>query len=146
LTNSPFIKDYSAYPGEYRPPPFQWKELRKELNKPPKGGSRPKVNISECADYYKIEIAAPGHCKEDFIIGIKRNKLSIVVLQQKKVVEEQYSQLQEFNYHCFAHSIDLPQNADPDFVRAEYTEGILCMCFTKTEQAALTTVHQVIVY
>jgi len=135
-----------TYPGEYHPPYFDWDDLMKELSRPHEGSVKPTANVSEEIDHYKVEIAAPGHNKEDFIVGINNTKLSIVAKKPAYSSETKRYRIHEFNFECFSHLIDLPEDIDPDFVRAEYRAGILAIYFPKISEPTINMVHRIIVY
>src|ERR1700710_1031678 len=69
----------------------------------------PAVNISETADKYHLELAAPGLKKQDFKISLERNVLHISVEQQQENKEEdkRYSK-REYAYSSFVRSFTLP--------------------------------------
>lgn len=100
----------------------------------------PAVNISETADQYQIELAAPGLSKEDFKVILERKLLSIVV--QKEQSNEQdnknYSR-REFSYNSFTRSFTLPDSADEHNIHAKYNDGILLIQIPKKEEAKMTS-------
>lgn len=135
-----------TYPGEYHPPFFDWDDLLIELRKSREGSSKPTANVSEEADHYKVEIAAPGHNKEDFIVNIHDKKLSVVARRPAYATGTQRYRIHEFNFECFSHLVELPDDIDPDFVRAEYRKGILAIYFPKVSAPAINMVHRIIIY
>ena len=60
--------------------------------------------------------------------------------------EAENVQLQEFNYECFDRHIILPDNADPEFMSAEYTAGILRLYVAKAKQPAKNLHTRIVVY
>jgi HSP20 family molecular chaperone IbpA len=146
VTTNHRSENYSAYPGEFKPPFYNWDEVMKEIQRPHEGSKKPSANVSEYIDHYKIEIMAPGHSKEDFIVGIDNNNLSVMVIQTKSSAGKENYRLHEFNFDWFSHIVELPANIDADFVRAEYRAGILSMCFPKVSTPTINTVHRIIVY
>jgi HSP20 family protein len=86
----------------------------------------PAVNISETADHYQVELAAPGLRKQDFKISLDRNMLNIAVENQTENSEEakRYSK-REFSYTSFVRSFTLPDHADHNRIEAHYEDGIL---------------------
>lgn len=100
----------------------------------------PAVNISETADQYQIELAAPGLSKQDFKVNLERKMLSIAV--QKEQVNEQenrnYSR-REFSYNSFTRSFTLPDSADEHHIQAKYDNGILLIQIPKKEEAKMST-------
>lgn len=134
----------TVYPGIYSPPVCNLNEEISELQKKYKEALKPVVNISEYKEYYKVEFLVPGHTKEDFIISIYEDKLTMVVLQPAQP-QEQYT-LHEFSCECFSYTMQLPANTDTNFISAQYNAGILCMLFPKAEIPVENIVHSVVVY
>lgn len=137
------------YPGEYVP-------LTEEMAL--KGHRNPfhkrKVNrspsiISELTDSYKIEIIIPGFKREDFLICVDENILSVRVPHQHAAMHKRIrmsSKLPEPNYEFCDRYIVLPENVDADFVSAEYKEGILCFYLPKANQVVRKLHTRIIVY
>jgi HSP20 family protein len=100
----------------------------------------PAVNISETADKYHLELAAPGLKKQDFKISLERNVLHISVEQQQENKEEdkRYSK-REYAYLSFVRSFTLPDAADHNRIEAAYEDGILKVDIAKKEEAKMVT-------
>ncbi|SEN21819.1 heat shock protein Hsp20 [bacterium A37T11] len=100
----------------------------------------PAVNVSETADDYNIEMAAPGLEKGDFKINLDRNLLTVSVEQQKQQEshDKQYTK-REYSYNSFVRSFALPDSADDAQIEASYKDGILHIKVAKKEEAK----HQV---
>ncbi len=96
----------------------------------------PAVNISETADHYVIEMAAPGLNKDDFKIKLDRNVLSVSVEQKKEQTtqDKQYNK-REFSYSSFVRSFALPDSADDANIEAEYINGMLNIRVAKKDEA-----------
>jgi len=96
----------------------------------------PAVNISETADEYHIELAAPGLKKEDFKISLDHKILSISVEQRKEnaVNEKKYNK-REYSYSSFVRSFTLPEGADDARIEAGYADGVLKITLPKKEEA-----------
>lgn len=97
----------------------------------------PAVNIKETDNDYKIEVAAPGMSKEDFIINLNQNMLTIS--SEKKTKKEDkddgYTK-REFSYQSFQRNFTLPENlVDGDNITAKYENGILNIYIPKREEA-----------
>ncbi|MDP4261278.1 MAG: Hsp20/alpha crystallin family protein [Bacteroidota bacterium] len=138
---------HSVYPGEYKPLPFDIRRVKAEVGKLHEGASRVAVNIIECADHYKIEIVAPGHSKDDFIVTVDKGRIYVFAAGRiSKRRKPPFYLSHAFNYDYFEHEIPLPKDIDTDFLRAEYKEGILSVCFPKTDKPVLSTIHDVVVY
>jgi HSP20 family protein len=94
----------------------------------------PAVNISESADHYHIELAAPGLKKQDFKISVDRDQLSISVEQQSENNDRKYNK-REYSYSSFVRSFTLPELADQDRIEAAYDDGVLKIDVAKKEEA-----------
>jgi len=96
----------------------------------------PAVNISETADRFHVELAAPGLAKEDFRISLDRRMLTISVQKELSNEEEgkNFSR-KEFSYNSFTRSFTLPDSADETGIEAKYNEGILKVDIPKREEA-----------
>ena len=88
--------------------------------------SLPPVNVKETEKQYEIEIAAPGRSKKDFSILAENGVLTISSekKEEKELKEKGYTR-KEFNYSSFARSFSLPENANEEEIKANYSDGIL---------------------
>jgi HSP20 family protein len=96
----------------------------------------PAVNISESADHFHIELAAPGLKKQDFKISVDDNQLNISVEQQteNKESNRKYNK-REYSYSSFVRSFTLPELADHSRIDAAYEDGVLKIDVAKKEEA-----------
>ena len=96
----------------------------------------PAVNISESADNYHIELAAPGLKKQDFKINIDNNVLNISVEQQTENTDNnrKYTK-REYSYNSFVRAFTLPDLADHNHIEASYDDGVLKIDVAKKEEA-----------
>ena len=94
----------------------------------------PAVNISESADHYHIELAAPGLKKQDFKISVDDNQLNISVEQQVENNDRKYNK-REYSYSSFVRSFTLPELADQGNIEATYQDGVLKIGVAKKEEA-----------
>lgn len=96
----------------------------------------PAANISESADHFHVELAAPGLKKDDFKISVERNIINISVEKAAENVDNQknYSK-REYSYSSFVRSFTLPESADDSQIDAVYTDGILRIDISKREEA-----------
>ncbi|MCX3263683.1 MAG: Hsp20/alpha crystallin family protein [Chryseobacterium sp.] len=98
--------------------------------------SVPAVNISESAEAYQIELAAPGLKKEDFKVSIEKDILSISSQRSEESSSESKTyNRREYSYSAFTRSFTLPESADADRIHASYTDGVLKMTLPKKEEA-----------
>ncbi len=96
----------------------------------------PSVNISESADDFKIELAAPGLAKGDFDINVEKNTLTISAKKEvsNEVNEEKFTR-KEFSYSSFSRSFQLPEGVESNAIEANYENGILGVVLPKKEEA-----------
>ncbi|MEP6648262.1 MAG: Hsp20/alpha crystallin family protein [Saprospiraceae bacterium] len=98
----------------------------------------PAANISESADHYHVELAAPGLKKEEFKISLDRNVLNVSVARQRDIRDEQknYSK-REFSYSSFVRAFTLSDSANAESIEAAYTDGVLKIDIAKREEAKM---------
>ncbi len=96
----------------------------------------PAVNISESAENYHIELAAPGLKKQDFKISVEDNVLNISVEHQAENnnQDRKYNK-REYSYTSFVRSFTLPELADHNRIDAAYEDGVLKIDLAKKEEA-----------
>ncbi len=136
----------TVYPGVYSPLPFMKKEAIKELHRSQKSRQIYASAVSEDSDFYKIEIAAPSHKREDFILYIKKTRLYLTIMQASMPAKNESCEKETAENNCIFQTIKLPSNIDTDFLHAEYKAGVLCIYLTKTDQASVKSLHHIIVY
>ncbi|WP_430412425.1 Hsp20/alpha crystallin family protein [Kordia sp.] len=95
----------------------------------------PAVNIKETADNFTLEVAAPGKVKEDFILSLDHDLLTISAEEKKEEVEteDNYTR-KEFSFSSFKRSFKLPQTVNREEINATYTNGILNVVLPKREE------------
>ncbi|WP_442591353.1 Hsp20/alpha crystallin family protein [Pedobacter sp. AW31-3R] len=100
----------------------------------------PAANISETADHFHVELAAPGLKKDDFKLKLERDVLSISVEQvnQNEAAERSYAK-REFSYSSFVRAFTLPESANAEGIEAKYNDGVLCINIPKREEAKMVT-------
>ena len=98
----------------------------------------PAVNIKETADYYEVEVAAPGMTKKDFKVELDGNSLTISSERTNKKEEnsgERYTR-KEFSYQSFQRTFTLQKDVvDIDRIQAKYENGLLHLLIPKKEEA-----------
>ena len=100
----------------------------------------PAVNISETAEGYEIELAAPGLEKKDFNINVDKDVLTIAVEKKNEQVSEgkKYSK-REYSYTSFTRSFTLPDSIDHSRIDAAYQDGVLKVAVGKREEAKVAS-------
>lgn len=142
-SNLIYKPDLGIYPGEYVPLESE-ENLRKKFKCLPEGDIiLPPVNVKELVDLYKVEVSIPGIKKENILIIVEGNILSISVLNKEGCLNKGESfQLHEFDYDSFERHIVLPCNTDSEFTKAEYKAGILRFYIPKSKLSAKKSVKK----
>ncbi|MDX1907484.1 MAG: Hsp20/alpha crystallin family protein [Bacteroidia bacterium] len=100
------------------------------------GGLRVRTDAYHTTDQFVVEIELPGLRKEEVALEIVDGILS--VKGEKKPVEGasgSYYLVQERAYGRFLRSIHLPDDIDPDQVKAKYDLGVLTVRFPRIQVA-----------
>jgi HSP20 family protein len=96
---------------------------------------QPSVDILEQNGEYEIDVNAPGMKKDDFDVSVNENTLRI---QGERSWEEEDNKknyhLKESGYGKFERSFRLPNDVDPDQIKAEYENGVLKLHLPKSEE------------
>lgn len=115
----------------------------------------PNMNIIECDECYRVEIATPGMTKDDFTVEIKNeNQLEVTmekkcecpsdekskkkeecdctepIKETKECVNWKYLR-REFSYSQFRQTLILPDNIDKAKISAKQENGILTISIPK---------------
>ncbi|MES3018680.1 MAG: Hsp20/alpha crystallin family protein [Bacteroidota bacterium] len=96
----------------------------------------PAVNISESAESFHIELAAPGLQKENFRLHVENNVLQVAseISAENTDSQKRYAK-REFSYNSFTRSFNLPDTADYERINASYENGVLKVDIGKREEA-----------
>jgi HSP20 family protein len=141
------MKESIIYPGEYIPA-TKTESLHHELRSSLAWRhEKAPVNMTENGDTITIEVALPGANRDEISVCTEYNILMIWVLgniARKETGEQQ--QLHEFDIGCLERHIVLPEQADTDFMSAEFKQGVLCLHIPKGRQSIAATSRQVVVY
>ena len=139
--NAVIHNQYSIYPGNYVPilDEEEIVQIKKEDT------TTPSVNIIDANGIYKIEIALPGVERGNFVVYADNNVVSVYVIQQRAGNPNQF-RLLEFNSNYCEYHIDLPADADTEFVSAEYKEDVLHFHVPKTSEKSHNSHTRIVVY
>ena len=108
------------------------------------GVTSPAINVKENDKGYKIEVAAPGMCKDDFKIHLNKEGNLVIEMEKKDCCckgkdkdgekkECRYLR-KEFSYSKFSQTLLLPDNVDKEQIEAQVNNGILKVTIPKTEK------------
>ncbi len=92
----------------------------------------PLVNIRNLDKEFKVELAVPGYSKENLKVEVSDGILTVSSEQkmEKESAQDGWKR-REFSYNSFSRSFQLPDNADPESVKASFTDGVLHLAITK---------------
>jgi HSP20 family protein len=92
----------------------------------------PSVNVKEEETEFRVEVAAPGYKKDSFNIEIKDKYLRISSENEstKEDKGDKYHR-REFTSSSFERSFSLPENVDPENIKASYKDGVLLVLIPK---------------
>lgn len=101
-----------------------------------KGTWAPAVDIYETNDSFVVSADLPGLNKDEIQIDLKDNTLTLKGEKkfEEKVSKDNYVRI-ERTYGSFVRSFTLPQNVDPEKIKAKYKEGVLEVTIPKKEEA-----------
>lgn len=96
-----------------------------------------KLDLLEKPDSFLINVELPGVKKEDIQVHVENGLLSVMAERKEEHKEEKdryhYS---ERRYGSIKRVISLPEQADPDNVKADFSNGVLGLSFAKKPEAA----------
>ena len=109
------------------------------------GNSTPAINVIESDTKYKIEVAAPGMCKDDFKIHVNKDGNLVIQMEKtdcgckgKEGEKKECKYLRkEFSYAKFYQTLLLPENADKEDVEANVKNGVLHVRIPKLQTAKI---------
>ena len=118
------------------------------------GVTSPAINVKENDKGYKIEVAAPGMCKDDFKIHLNKDGNLVIDMEKTncgcknkekdpEMKERKYLR-KEFSYSKFSQTLLLPENADKDAIEAHVNNGILYIMIPKTTKEKVEDEKRVI--
>lgn len=98
--------------------------------------NQPAVNVVESEDSFKVELAAPGFDKQDFVVNVENDFLTVSASRETKIEEknERYTR-REFSVASFKRSFKLPKTVNQEAIVAVYDNGILNVTLGKKEEA-----------
>lgn len=101
-----------------------------------KGTWAPAVDIYETNDSFVVSADLPGLNKDEIQIDLKDNTLTLKGEKkfEEKVSKDNYIRV-ERAYGSYVRSFTLPQNVDPEKIKAKYKEGVLEVTIPKKEDA-----------
>lgn len=106
------------------------------------GITAPAINVLENDKEYKVEVAAPGMCKDDFKVHINKDGNLVIEMEKTncgcKGKDEDKKECRylrkEFSYSKFSQTLLLPDDIDKEGIDAHVTNGILKISIPKLEK------------
>ncbi len=96
---------------------------------------RPKVNIVEGDNYYRILLATPGIAKDAIKVNLEDEVLTISAEIKVALQEGEKYNHQEFKVNGFSRDFSLPDTADTEKIEAKVENGILAVTISKKAEA-----------
>ena len=96
----------------------------------------PVMNVVETKDKFTITAELPGLDSKDVKVSLEGGILSIQGEKKEEHEDKEgsYHRL-ERSYGSFSRSIRLPDNIDPDKIKAKYKDGVLTLTVPKTKES-----------
>lgn len=136
----------SVYPGTYTPMFSDYEKLIVEIKKHKKGTDTSSMNFVEYADFFKVELAAPGVKKEDILVFVKGSELMMCVLPEEVTASGLNYHVHQVNAQPLCKVITIPGNVDSDFIITFYEEGLLIIYLPKSGHVIKKGARKIVVY
>ena len=107
------------------------------------GITTPAINVIETDKEYKLELAAPGMCKDDFKVHLNRDGNLVIEMEKTtscgcKDKEEEKKDCKylrkEFSYSKFSQTLLLPDDIDKEHIDAHVSNGVLKVVIPKMDK------------
>jgi HSP20 family protein len=86
----------------------------------------PAVNITEEKNDYIVSMAVPGMKKDDFVIDVEGNMLTISSeKEERREDKDKKFTKMEYNFSSFSRCFTLPEEINKEKIEARYEEGVL---------------------
>ena len=104
----------------------------------------PSVDILETESRFEIHLSAPGMKKDDFILNLKDNFLTISGEKKNTYGDKSVKiQRREISIGSFSRTFELPENSAVSKIEASYKDGVLEVLIPKDEQKSIRTTIKV---
>lgn len=101
-----------------------------------RGCVKPAVNIQETDQEYRLEFVIPGMKKEDLVISLENDMITVSATQKEQNEESKVNYTRkEFTFGSFQRSFTLPDSVDTEHINAVYENGVLDLMLPKKEEA-----------
>lgn len=106
----------------------------RSVNQPDGKRNKPRVNIIESRDEFRIELAVPGFDKSEISLEIENDELKISGNRKNEPSEGETYLKNEFNTTEFERTFSIPGTVNKDAIKAKYNNGILLVLVPKKEE------------
>ena len=137
-------KEYCVYPGEYNPLPETAILLNQLNDSHIMVAEEEPVTVEAFESCYSMELLVSGVHREEIFIDVQDNILCIRVLQ--KNANQSGYKAAGIDSIAFERYLSLPEDADPEFVIAEYRHDILKIYVPKTVMVSTHAAGHIVVY
>jgi len=96
--------------------------------------STPDVNVIEYNERFELHMALPGVTKEEIILNIEENVLTIS-MERKEIKDEVQYLKKEFFINGFKRAFNIPDEVNQDKIEASQSNGVLTVVMPKVETA-----------
>lgn len=99
---------------------------------PRRGMLGAKLDLLEKPDSFLVNVELPGVLKDNIQVHVENGMLSVMAerKEEKKEDADRYH-YSERRYGSIKRMVTLPEQADPEKVKAEFENGVLCLTFAK---------------
>jgi len=144
-TMKPILQNTRPYAGYF---PTFFDKLFNDLNSSslPRTAT-PAVNVRENETSYTVELLAPGFRKEDIVVDMENNILTISgEVKKEEMDENEKFTRKEFNFQSFKRSFTLPENKiNSEAIEAKYVDGVLKVSLPKLAEELRKTQKRIAV-
>lgn len=108
----------------------------------------PSINVIENEKEFKVEVAAPGMTKDDFVVRVDEDDNLVISMEKKSENKEERKDgrylRREFSYSKFQQTMILPDNVDKDKIGAQVEHGVLNIVIPKLSEEEVKKAQRVI--
>lgn len=141
----PILQNTRPYAGYF---PTFFDELFNDLNSSslPRTAT-PAVNVRENETSYTVELLAPSFRKEDIVVDMENNILTISgEVKKEEMDENEKFTRKEFNFQSFKRSFTLPENKiNSEAIEAKCVDGVLKVSLPKLAEELRKTQKRIAV-
>lgn len=148
MQRSIFYKpDSLVYPGEFVPCADEENIRYSNINSNKALATKPPVIITELAESFRVEFVIPGVTREQLLIEVNSNVISVIILSKiKDKIKPDKNKNREKQTTNQDRTVSIPRNANPEFICAEYKDGVLSIYLPKSKNPPKNLHRRIIAY